>query len=67
MCFAYGTVIDQYKTFFEFLFSNGYINLAFDDDIDKPKYIANVNFNRNLFNKEDGVCKKLLWGKALPN
>ena len=64
----YGPVIDQYKVFFAFLLANNYTDFDFDEDIDKPKYIANVPFDSNLFTEEELACmeyvKNTLKGKS---
>lgn len=64
----YGPVIDQYKHFFEFLFFNDYTDFDFDNDIDKPKYIANIAFNKDLFTDEELKCmeyvKEIFSGKS---
>lgn len=64
----YGPVIDQYKDFLVFLLSNDYTDFDFDEDIDKPKYIANIQFDSNLFTKEELACmeyvKNTLKGKS---
>lgn len=56
----HGPVIDQYKNFFEFLFYNDYTDFDFDEDIDKPKYIANITFDSDLFTKEELECMQYI-------
>lgn len=64
----HGPVIDQYKSLFGYLFYCGYTDFDFDENIDKPKYIANISFDKDLFTNEELECmeyvKKTFAGKS---